>query len=169
MENAVKALYIAAGVLIAVLVLSLAVVLYSSLQSYVENSHKQIKNNDISSFNTKYLNYINYVGGKLQFELTPQDIVTVANMAYENNIKYNSDPAQWDANENSLYVKVTCVGLTWGEVDWNNRERLDTRINELMISILEHKPERKYYCYAEDVDISSKTGQVYSINFRYVE
>ena len=36
MENAVKALYIAAGVLMAVMVLSLAAVLYSSLQNYVE-------------------------------------------------------------------------------------------------------------------------------------
>ena len=35
MENAVKALYIAAGVLMAVMVLSLAAVLYSSIQSYV--------------------------------------------------------------------------------------------------------------------------------------
>ena len=44
MENAVKALYIAAGVLMAVMVLSLAAVLYSSLQSYVEdtNIHKLI-------------------------------------------------------------------------------------------------------------------------------
>ena len=61
MENAVKALYIAAGMLIAVMVLSLAAVLYASLQNYVEESNRQIKYNDISSFNTKYLNYINSV------------------------------------------------------------------------------------------------------------
>ena len=42
MENAVKALYIAAGVLITVMVLSLAAVLYASLQGYVDNTKKQI-------------------------------------------------------------------------------------------------------------------------------
>ena len=59
MENAVKALYIAAGVLITVMVLSLAAVLYASLQGYVDNTNKQIKFNSVNSFNTKYLNYIN--------------------------------------------------------------------------------------------------------------
>ena len=158
MENAVKALYIAAGVLISILVLSLAVVLYSSLQSYVENSHKQIKDNDISSFNTKYLNYINFYGEE-QFEITPQDIVTVANMAYENNIKYNSDPTQWDANENSLYVKVT-LGMPGGNI------RIDTTIKDQMIELLENKNGLKFRCYSEDVLISGVTGQVYAINFR---
>ena len=57
MENAVRALYIAAGVLIAVMVLSLAVLLYNSLQGYVEDANQQIKYNDINSFNTKYMNY----------------------------------------------------------------------------------------------------------------
>ena len=52
MENAVKALYIAAGVLMAVMVLSLAAVLYSSLQSYVEDTNKQIQYTQVDSFNT---------------------------------------------------------------------------------------------------------------------
>lgn len=85
MENAVKALYIAAGVLIVVMVLSLAAVLYASLQNYVEESNTQVKYNDINSFNSKYLNYINYSNGVKQSDLTIQDVVTVANMAYENN------------------------------------------------------------------------------------
>ena len=36
MENAARALYISAGVLIAVMILSLAGVLYSSMQGYVQ-------------------------------------------------------------------------------------------------------------------------------------
>ena len=42
MENAVKALYMAAGVLIGIMILSLAVVLFSSLQGYMEETNKQI-------------------------------------------------------------------------------------------------------------------------------
>ena len=78
MENAARALYISAGVLIAVMILSLAGVLYSSMQGYVQESNNEIKQNNISGFNTKYLNYVNYTGGTQQFELTIQDVVTVA-------------------------------------------------------------------------------------------
>lgn len=82
MENAVKALYIAAGVLMAVMVLSLAAVLYSSLQSYVEDTNKQIQYTQVDSFNTEYLNYVNSNDGKV---LTIQDVISAASSAYENN------------------------------------------------------------------------------------
>ena len=43
MENAVKALLIAAGVLIGVMVLSLGVALFSSLSEFSVNTQKQIE------------------------------------------------------------------------------------------------------------------------------
>ena len=58
MENAVKALYIAAGVLMGVMILSLAVVLHSGLQGYVETSNKETRFNELTRFNAKYTKYI---------------------------------------------------------------------------------------------------------------
>ena len=102
MENAVRALYITAGVLIAVMVLSLAVLLYKSLQGYVEDANQQIKYNDINSFNTKYMNYANKT-------VTIQDVVTVASIEYENNRSHDIDINQWNANPNALYVPISCL------------------------------------------------------------
>ena len=131
MENAVKALYIAAGVLIAVMVLSLAAVLYASLQGYVEDSNKQIKYNDVNSFNTKYLNYINYNNdGTKNFNLTIQDVITVASNAYENNKSLNSDSNQWVYYEKSLYLNVNIID---GSTGWS----IDKNFNESMVKLLE--------------------------------
>lgn len=150
MENAVKALYIAAGVLIAVLVLSLAVVVYSSLQSYVENSNEQIKDNDLNSFNSKYLNYAG------RDDITIQDIVTIASFAYENNMSYDINPSQWpDMDEKTLYVTVYIDVI-----------RIDTEINENIIDLLEEHKGKKFKCEKDDVYISETTGQVSCIIFR---
>ena len=154
MENAVKALYIAAGVLMAVMVLSLAAVLYSSLQSYVEDTNKQIKFNSVNSFNTKYLNYINISNGEKQFDLRIQDIITIASATYENNRSNNIDINQWEATPNSLYVEVLLNGT-----------RIDQTINEQMVELLQTNKDTTFQCSANDVLISENTGQVYSISF----
>ncbi len=159
MENAARALYISAGVLIAVMILSLAGVLYSSMQGYVQESNNEIKQNNISGFNTKYLNYVNYTGGTQQFELTIQDVVTVASSAYENNSKYEVDTSQWSAGPDALYVQVN-LGTS----------RIDQTINDKnaennMINLLEKNKEKKYKCESSDVLISQSSGQVYSISF----
>ena len=154
MENAVKALYIAAGVLITVMVLSLAAVLYASLQGYVDNTNKQIKFNSVNSFNTKYLNYINISNGEKQFDLRIQDIITIASATYENNRSNNIDINQWEATPNSLYVEVLLNGT-----------RIDQTINEQMVELLQTNKDTTFQCSANDVLISENTGQVYSIGF----
>ena len=147
MENAVRALYITAGVLIAVMVLSLAVLLYNSLQGYVEDANQQIKYNDINSFNTKYMNYANKT-------VTIQDVVTVASIAYENNRSHDIDINQWNANPNALYVQILLNGV-----------RIDTTINDNMVKLLENNQDTKYKCGSSDILLSEFTGQVYSMNF----
>ena len=151
MENAVKALYIAAGVLMAVMVLSLAAVLYSSLQSYVEDTNKQIQYTQVDSFNTEYLNYVNSNDGKV---LTIQDVISAASSAYENNYNKNPDTSQWKAGPSTLYVQVLLNG-----------RRIDQTINENMVSLLERNKDTKFSCKASDVLIGDSTGQVYGINF----
>ena len=79
MENATKAMLIAAGLLIGVMIMSLGLALYNELANYVASSNERIMNNEINTFNTQYTKYL----GKSN--LTIQDVVTVANMAFENN------------------------------------------------------------------------------------
>lgn len=154
MENATKALFIAAGVLIGVMVLSLGVALFADLQNYVESSHEQIRFNDLSKFNTQFTKYINYIEDEKQFSLTIHDVVTAANTAYENNRSNNLEPSEWDELPNSLYVSV-----------YLNEMRIDQNIEETMTNLLRDNLKKEYKCEGKNVEYSSDTGRVYRISF----
>lgn len=154
MENAVKALYIAAGVLMGIMVLSLGVALFASLQSYVDSSKEQIQFNELTSFNTQFTKYINYINGDKQFELTIQDIITAAGRAYENNSSYNPTPSEWDESPNSLYVSV-----------YLNGRRIDKDIKDEMVELLEKYLGKKYKCTENNIKYSDSTARVYIVEF----
>lgn len=150
MENATKALYIAAGVLIGIMILSLAVMLFSGLQSYVEEYKNQIESNDLNAFNNKYQKYIQ------EDNLTIQDIVTVAGIAYEDNSSLNVDSEEWkdnDISENSLYVGV-----------YLDNERIDNNIKEKMSELLAENRTEEYKYKISEVKYS-QAGRVYKISF----
>lgn len=120
MENATKALYIAAGVLMGIMILSLGVILFSSLQSYIDEYKEEIEFNELNTFNNKYQKYV-----ATEQNLTIQDIITVAGIAYEDNSSFNIDTSEWDIDENSLYVGIFLDG-----------ERVDKDIKEQMQALL---------------------------------
>ena len=138
MENAVRALYIAAGVLIGIMVLSLGISLYSSLNGFVEDINQDLVNAQILEFNEKYLKYVN-------IDLTIHDLVTVANTAFENN--RNSD----------YYVRVI-IGST----------EIQNEINEKSALLLENNLDKTYKCGSEDILIDSNTGRVCNITFHEI-
>lgn len=184
MENATKALFIAAGVMMAIMILSMASYLYINLGSYVDESHQQMQITSNSKFNQRYLKYINMtedssgdvtINGKkykTDFKLTIQDVITVANLAYENNREHGNENASGsDINENSLYVGVnvkingvTQVNDIQKGINDNNsgaNKYLDMDINPTDGS----RGSYNYKCTNVDVEISSVTGQVYRITF----
>ena len=160
MENAAKALYIASGVLIGALIIVLAVTLFSNLQVYVDESRDQIRFNDLNSFNTKYTNYINSMddGRTIDFELKIQDVVTAANLAYENNLKLNYDAyknASSEQNDNNLYVAVY-LGAT--RMDGNND------INKIMQNNL----DKTYLCTNSSIEYNPNSGRVCKVTFKEI-
>ena len=78
MENASKALLMAASVLIGVLILSLAVYLFTSFGSTSAELHKQQDEQRLEQFNTQFSSYEGKEGG-----ITIYDVVTIANLATE--------------------------------------------------------------------------------------
>ena len=148
MENATKALYIAAGVLIGIMILSLAVMLFSSLQSYVEEYEKQIESNDLNAFNSKYQKYVD-----TDIELTIQDIVTLAGMAYEDNSSLNVNTQEWEISDNSLYIGIFLAD-----------KRLDQTIKENMQSLLSENSNKTYMCKIGDIKYNS-IGRIYEMHF----
>jgi len=149
MENSAKALLIAAGVLIGIMIISLGIALYSELETYVEATHDRIRDNEINSFNAQFTKYLDYE------TLTIQDVVTAANLAYENNISYNirdnADINSARGNESRLYVAVYIDGIA-----------IEHDIHNKATELLTDKAEKTYKC---NVEFSTKTGRVYKVNF----
>lgn len=81
MENASKALVMAAGVLIGVLIISLGVYLFVDFGSTSAEINAQNAEKQITQFNSKFTSYADK-------ELTIYDVITVVNYAKENNEYY---------------------------------------------------------------------------------
>lgn len=166
MENASKALIMAAGILIGVAILSLAVYLFVSFGSASAEIHEQNDANRINEFNTQFTSYV----GKE--DITIYDVITVANLATENNIKYEYNTNTQGANGKNSYISVYLKQSTGKSEDiargtdtkssdrakeYNNI--IQTDINRISLSSQELT---KYDC---TVDISKTTGLVYKVTF----
>jgi len=137
MENSIKALLIAASVIIGMMIISIGVSLYASLSSYVENTQEEITKNEIRQFNEQFTKYINYD------TLTIQDIVTATNIAYENNLKTD------------YYVTVNMPGNT----------NLQNKIKTDSVEILKNGLGKQYKCNKSDIKLNPITRRVSEISF----
>ena len=182
MENASKALMIAAGALMGMLILSLAVYLYYSLGTYITANQENMNQNELNQFNTQFIKYINYEEttagpidvNKIKFELTIHDVVTVANIAYENNKKYNMMSLTETYDESTLYVTVNAeiTELTDTTLSMSERKgaHLERNINANSAEILANNNniQTKFVCKINDIKYSGFTGRVCSITFTKV-
>lgn len=116
MENASKALIIAGGVLIVILVLTLFAYINTKMGSGTHNLYSRLEDHDITEFNQKFLNYDGNNNLKIQ------DVVTLINTA--NNANKN--------NNIGAYV----------DVKQNNVSLLTSNINQL----LEDNADKTYKC-----------------------
>lgn len=143
MENASKALIMAGGVLIGILILSLAAYLFVDLGSTSAEITAQNAQKQITEFNSKFTVYENYN------DITIYDIVSLAAYAKENNKYYK------DVENEKISVKI------------DNREIQDndSAANEKLIEQNIHKDNGtlvKFKC--EKIDYNSK-GKVNLIAF----
>lgn len=88
MENASKALLIAAGVLITVIILTFGVSIYTLFSNHSKEYARIMDDTEIQKFNS---NFDIYIGRK---DITAQEVISVCNLAkeYGDKIKINIQP-----------------------------------------------------------------------------
>lgn len=185
MENASKALIMAAGVLIGIILLSLMVYMFTNFAITSAEVHKENEQNQLNQFNSQFTSYVGKEG------LTIYDVVTVANLATESNIYYEYPQESGNIPKDNSYISVI---LNNSQLSSNNKHiekgYKDTRNNTYKQEITSYynkliqealnkdmvpkkdNPEdleeptymalREYTC---KVDISEKTGRVYLVTF----
>lgn len=129
MENASKALLISAGVLLAILLLSLFAYLMRQMGASTSGIYSTLSQHEISEFNQKFLNY---EGRK---KLSIQDVITIVNLAKDNNEKANRPTI--------IEVKVD------DELDWSKKT------TEELNDLLKQKIDLTYSCTKVETDYSS--------------
>lgn len=155
MENASKALIMAAEVLIGILVISLMVYLFATFGSNSAKINKQLEDNKLAEFNSKYDKYVN------KDDVTIYDVITVTNLAKENNKYYELEAES--STQGNYYISVSLNRTTKGEniseLEKENQEDLAGIISEedLIDGILP-----KYKC---EVTYSQITGRVKTVKF----
>lgn len=154
MENASKALLMAAGVLIGMLILSLAVYLFASFSSSMSEVYQKNEENQLNQFNTQFTSYI----GK---DCTIHDIITVASLATENNIFYEL-PKRANSTGNDNYISVSCQGKGNIEFGYGGQAINETYNGHIETEVRGNNGLPKYDC---TVQISPTTKRVYQVNF----
>ena len=100
MENASKALIMAGGVLIGILILSLAAYLFVDLGSTSAEITAQNAQKQITEFNSKFTSYEEYKDSDGNWQITIYDIISLAAYAKENNEYYK------DVEDEKISVKI---------------------------------------------------------------
>ena len=148
MENASKALLMAGGVLIGILVLSLAVYLYASFsQTYMEVNERN-ETQKVIKFNNQFAKYIN------RDNLTIYDIITVVGYGKENNVT----------------VKLGTQNLTTADktvIDNLVKNDLNKIKEEINSNGIKEKNEElpKYKCNESGIKYNGEKGRVSEISF----
>lgn len=119
MENASKALLIAGGVLVAIIIITLAVTLYTVFSNHSKEYNEIMNITEIQKFNSKFDVYVG------RTDITAQEIVSVVNLAkeYENIVEVvimNKSNIIQTYTNSEMFVKTFLM---------NNFECLDTVYN----------------------------------------
>ena len=159
MENASKALLMAAGVLIGVLILSLSVFLVANFGGTSARIHETIKQNQLAKFNTQFTNY------ETKESVTIYDIISVANLATENNRENQLQKKTAPTNGIDNYITVKLKGRCIEGGENTEIKQLEEDYNKKIIEDINRQNNGELKKYKTKTYISTETGRVYLIEF----
>jgi len=148
MENASKALIMAAEIIVGVMIISIGVYLFNLFGSYSQNTSKQIEQAQIDKFNIQFEKYYGQRMGEdgqpEQIKCTIHDIVSLANLANKHNEEYGLTSENGKSN-NTLYIEVEI------QLDgFKYVKNLEKKTNDQLVAIIKENDinsnnEIKYY------------------------
>ena len=157
MENASKALLMAAGVLVGILILSLAVFLFVDFGGKSKTINEQITDNQLVQYNAQYTKYTG------RDNITIYEVASVINMAIQNNEDYK-DYSDFD---NLYKVDVTVRGDAGYEYPPNKEiTKLIQHYGIVNEDDGSNKGELKNYFKVTNLEYHQNGGRIKSITFK---
>lgn len=148
MENASKALIMAAEILIGLLIISLAVYLFTSFGTSAAQINRRNERQQLAQFNTQYTTDVG------RTDLTIYDIVTIANKAKENNVNYVN------TSDYSTSYEII-VRIAGQRIDSYEQSEMDQLIQANQISTV-------YKLQESDIQYHESNGRIWQITYRVV-
>ena len=139
MENASKALVIAAGVLLGIVVLSMGVLLRATLQGTADTYTATLDANEIKKYNS------NFTVFERREDITPQEIATVVSIARETNRSTKVSLSTPEGFYENLVLEWTS-----GDLDFESNKS----------EFLRNNITRKYKCNLIDYDDDGRVKQI---------
>lgn len=153
MENASKALIMAGGILIGVLIMSLAVYLFVDFGSTSAQINNQNTQKQLAEFNSKFTSYENYKDSLGNWNINIYNIITLAGYANENNKYYGLTSSDVD-NENYIDIKIGNKSI----LDSSETDLIDKYVSENGLIIKFKWTDTSY----------SENGRIKSMNFQSI-
>ncbi len=134
MENASKALIMAAEILIGVMIISIGVYLFTTLGSYSAETADQIDETQIAQFNSQFLKFYGTSGGTNTttgetIRCTIHDIVGLANLASQAN-EANGFIDEQEASDSLYYVQIDL------KINGSTIRHLETKSQDYLITLV---------------------------------
>lgn len=163
MENAAKALLIAGGIAIALIIISLLVYSANKISTMGEVSQKEAEVKQLAEFNAQYEAY----NKKLMYGA---EVLSVINKAEDNNIKYED-------NDYKIVIKVIDENSVEQIAVYNYKATSNSYLNKELFKTfvgyhqadgtkVDGKKTNAYTCTS--ITYSSKTGRVDSMTFKWL-
>ena len=155
MENASKAILMAAGILIGVMIISIGVYLFATFGGTSQNIQEQIDGRVLAEFNNNFEKY-NSV------DCTIHDIISLAGFAKKNNQDFNFTDS--DIN-NEYYVRVFIENISGSP--YNNKDLTLSNINEDDYMNLLNNYSIKYTIDSSTGKSTAETQYFTCVNIQY--
>lgn len=122
MENATKALLIAGGVLIAIIIISVMVITFKKTGNISKTYDKTINQEDVTKFNENFTKYLNK-------ELTIHQAITITNFANSNGVTVIGSVSTSDVNGEPLKNKyeISISNSDYNEEGYITRIKLNNK------------------------------------------
>lgn len=134
MENASKALMIAAEVLVGVIIISIGVYLFSMFAEHSKEAYQKMSDAQIAQFNSQFLKYYgsssDSTGNIVPITCSAHDIITTANLAAQNNKQYELEK-ETKFEDGTFYIQVDIGRKTGSSIEianlekWNDTQKIN--------------------------------------------
>lgn len=171
MENASKALIMAAEILIGIMIISIGVYIFNEMGKYSADTTAQLEAAQLAQYNNQFLKYYGSEedddGNVVPIKCTIHEVIGIANLAQKTNTQ-NGFEGEQTPTDTSAYIQIdvkTDSGNFTHLENIEESELINILKNNSLIYTSDNKDTEKIYFKVSEIGIAEKYGVVNYMKF----